>query len=378
GDDKSSNDLKLLNELRQIVNSVQTFDDPNLCENFLENNVNDNEIIFLILYDKFVEKMVPHIHQLTSIDSIYVYCKYINQYDLWSNKYFKLKGHFFTEIYKLCYQLKQDIRHCQNDLISIDILNKTLTIDKLNNLEPDFMYSRLLKEILINIKYDEYNKKEFIQYCYLHLNILNIDQINIIKEFENDYEKHSPIWWYTRQSFIYEILNKALRTQNIDVLIKMGFFIKDLHHQIQHLYNLQEHCSMIVYRGQGIKNDQFENLCKYKGGLISFNTFLSTSLDKNVSLKFARHAIKKPGLRGIIFCMEIDPKKMNLLNPYASLNNLSYFKNEEKEILFSTHTVFRIVDIQQIKDENKIWQIYLKLTKNQDDIQLEQLRFPCA
>ena len=45
----------------------------------------------------------------------------------------------------------------------------------------------------------------------------------------------------------------------------------------------------------------------------------------------------------------------------------------KKEILFSTHTVFRIEDIRQLKDENKIWEIYLKLTTNQDDVQLEQL-----
>ncbi|CAF3252958.1 unnamed protein product, partial [Rotaria sp. Silwood2] len=64
--------------------------------------------------------------------------------------------------------------------------------------------------------------------------------------------------------------------------------------------------------------------------------FLSTSLDKDISLEFARHAIDKLGLRGVIFRMKIDPKKDNLSNPCASL-------------------------------------IYLKLTTNQDDIQLEQL-----
>jgi tetratricopeptide (TPR) repeat protein len=168
-------------------------------------------------------------------------------------------------------------------------------------------------------------------------------------------------------------MNKALRTENIDILIKMGFFIRDLHRQIENLYSLQEHSSMIVYRGQGMTNHQFEKLCQYKGGLISFQNFLSTSLDKQVSLEFARRAIEKPGLRGIVFRMKIDPKLMNLSNPYASLNKLSYFQNREKEILFSTHTVFRIENIRPIKDENKIWQVNLRLTTNQDDVQLQQL-----
>ena len=143
-------------------------------------------------------------------------------------------------------------------------------------------------------------------------------------------KKHSPIWWYTRECFVYEMINKALRTENIDILIKMAFFIRDLHRQIERLYSTQEHCSMIVYRGQGMTTNQFEKLYNCKGGLISFQNFLSTTRDKQISLNFARRAIEKPGLRGIIFRMKIDPKLLNCSSPYASLNKLSYFKKCEK------------------------------------------------
>jgi tetratricopeptide (TPR) repeat protein len=366
--DANSDDKSVKHELRQIVNSVRTFSNPNHCEEFLRNDINDKQKIFLIVSDTFSEIFVPSIHDLSPIDSIYVFCQNINQYKFWSNKYSKLKGNIFEERSELCNKLKQDIHQCQNDLIRIDITN-----DQLNKLEPDFMYSQLLKEALINIEYDQNCKKEFFDYFIQQTNILNTNQMNIIKEFQNDYDKYSPIWWYTRECFIYEMLNKALRTENIHILIKIGFFIRDLHQQIQNLYLSQEHNSIIVYRGQGMTNNKFEKLCQCQGGLISFQNFLSTSLDKQISLKFARRAIEKPGLRGIIFRMEIDPKLINLSSPYASLNKLSYFKNREKEILFSTHTVFRIEHIRQIKDENKIWQVYLKLTTNQDDVQLQQL-----
>ncbi|CAF4525121.1 unnamed protein product [Rotaria sp. Silwood2] len=43
---KSSNGFQFSNKLRQMVNSVQTYDDSNICEEFLKNNVNDNKIIF--------------------------------------------------------------------------------------------------------------------------------------------------------------------------------------------------------------------------------------------------------------------------------------------------------------------------------------------
>ena len=350
---------------RQLVDSIQTFSNENLCEHYLKNEINDKQRVFLIISDRFAEEFLPRIHHLSPIESIYLFSPNENRYEFLSIKYSKLNENIFSKISELNQKLKQDLDHCQNDLIKID-----LTHDQSNKLEPSFMYSQLLKETLINIEYDQNSKKSFVDYCLQHS---YPDQIEIIQEFADDYEKHSPIWWYTRECFVYEKMNKAFRTQNIEVLIQMGFFIRDLHREIEKLYSTQEHSSMVVYRGQGMTNNLYEKLCHCKGGLISFQSFLSTSREKHVSLNFARRAVQKPGLRGIIYRMKIDPNLMNRSSPYASINNFSYFQNSENEILFSTHTVFRIGDIRPIKGEKKIWQVNLRLTTNEDDEQLQQL-----
>ncbi|CAF0907271.1 unnamed protein product [Adineta ricciae] len=351
----SDRTFKLLPNLQQILPSIRTFNNVTHCEVFLRNEVHNNQIVFLIVSDTFAEDFLPHIRDLSYINSIYI----LGRSDAKSGE------KIFSDISELCRQLKEDVRDCQNDLTPIHLLNN---IQRDNKLEPSFMYSRLLKETLINIEYDENAKKDFVEYCRMQFN-----QLPVLDDFERDYEKHSPIWWYTRDCFVYEMLNKALRTGDIDILIKMAFFIRDLHQQIQSLYVSQDHYSMTVYRGQGTSISQFESLCQCKGGLISFPNFLSTSLDKEVSLDFARRAIMKPGLRGILFRMKIDRKYSDSSNPYGSINKLSYFKGQEKEILFSTHTVFRLEDVRPMKDEPKIWQIDLKLTTNEDDVQLEQL-----
>ncbi|CAF0921532.1 unnamed protein product [Adineta steineri] len=368
--EKSDHNLKFLSELRQIHNSIRTFNDVNICEEFLRSKVNENEIIFLIVSGTIGKLFVPRIHELISIDSIYIFCCNTNHHELWSNKYSKSKGKVFSEIFQLCQKLKQDIQHSQNNLIPIQIINNE---EQLNHLEPNFMYSQLLKETLINIEYDENAKKDFIQFSRSQIDNLETDEMDIIEDIENNYEKYTPIWWYTRDCFIHKILNKALRTENIDILIKMAFFIRDLHQQIEQLYISQKHDSFIVYRGQGMTICQFEKISNCKSKLISFQNFLSTSRNKQISLNFARNAIQKPGIRGIIFHMKIDSTIVNISSPYASINGLGYFDNKEEEILFSTHTVFRIENIQQIKNENNIWQIDLQLTTNQDDIQLEKL-----
>jgi hypothetical protein len=44
-----------------------------------------------------------------------------------------------------------------------------------------------------------------------------------------------------------------------------------------------------VYRGQGLSQRDFDRLMKTKSGLLSFISFLLTSRNNQVSLRFARH-----------------------------------------------------------------------------------------
>ncbi|CAF5151822.1 unnamed protein product, partial [Rotaria sp. Silwood1] len=62
-----------------------------------------------------------------------------------------------------------------------------------------------------------------------------------------------------------------------------------------------------VFRGQGLSMEDFENMKKTKGGLMSFNNFLSTSRNREISFKnFARPAALNTNSVGILFIMNID------------------------------------------------------------------------
>jgi hypothetical protein len=69
-----------------------------------------------------------------------------------------------------------------------------------------------------------------------------------------------------------------------------------------------ESTSFIVYRGQGLPQTDFDQLIKNKGGLLSFNNFLSTRKNCGVSLKFAYRTIKVSILIGILFIITIDDR----------------------------------------------------------------------
>jgi tetratricopeptide (TPR) repeat protein len=151
--------------------------------------------------------------------------------------------------------------------------------------------------------------------------------------------------------------------------LKWAFFIGDLHRQIEQLHNdpLNEHhtsATFKVFRGQGLIKTDFEQMSKTKGGLMSFNNFLSTSTDRDTSLNFGRRALLNPDMVGILFVMTIDPSQST--TPFASIKGISYFSDED-EILFSMHTVFRIRDIKQMGENQRLFQVDLTLTSDNDE-----------
>jgi hypothetical protein len=230
------------------------------------------------------------------------------------------------------------------------------------------MHAQILKEIILESKQDDTAKKEFVDFCCAHY-AENDAQSKKIHDFERLYECHSPIWWYTKELFVYSILNKALSTQEIDTIIKMGFFVQDSHQQIEQIHSKARQTSkMIIYRGQGASYDEFEKMKKSDGGLLSFNNFLSTSIDRDISYAFAESAGDNRPSTEIVYHIEIDPLVSTV--PFASSDNISHHGNVEKEFLFSMHTVFRIGGITKMKD--RLWQVNLTLTKD-NDRQLKQL-----
>ncbi len=91
-------------------------------------------------------------------------------------------------------------------------------------------------------------------------------ELRNIYEFENNYSSEKALWWYTRESFFYKTLNKALRTQNIH----LRSYINDIYDQLEKNYS---NSALKVYRFQLISKDEFNHLLKNLGQFISINSF---------------------------------------------------------------------------------------------------------
>jgi len=367
-DQVNSSDFRnTIRQLKQVVNTINIFTDSVQCINFITDIKEEN--IFMIISGSLGEIVIPTIHNMPQIDSIYVFCRNELKHKQWAQKWLKIRG-VYTKIAPICEELKQAACLYDQNIISISFIstNEELSNQNLNQINQSFMYTQILKEILLTIEFDNQSIKDFLIYCREQF-VDNPIELENINKLEQEYDKDKSIWWYTYECFLYSMLNRALRMMEVDTIIKMGFFIRNLHENIQRLHAEQysgyrKWYSYTVFRGQGLSKTDFEKLKQTKGGLLSFNSFLSTSKKQNVALNFARRSIVNSDLIGVLFVMTIDPTLSS--TPFASIKNVSYYQTE-REILFSMHSVFRINSIKQIDhDNNRLWQVELTLTSDDD------------
>jgi Tfp pilus assembly protein PilF len=353
-------------QLRRAVHNINRFTDGDQCIQFLETV--DQEKACMIISGSLGQHIVPRVHSMSQVDSIFIFCSNKKRYEQWAKQWPKIKG-VFTDIAPICEALKQAAQQCERNATSISFMatGGDNTKKKLDQLDPSFMYTQILKEILLAISFEQKHLTEFIDYC---RDVLaeNPAELKNVDELRRLYRNQTPIWWYTYECFLYPMLNRALRLMNLDLIIKMGFFIGDLHRHIEQLHQEQfighhSRKTFTVYRGQGISKTDFEKMTEIKGGLLSFNCFVSTSKDRAVSLDFACGAVTNPDLVGILFIMTIDPAQST--TPFASITDVSYF-NKEDEVLFAMNTVFRIRDIKPMDRNHRLFVVELTLTSDND------------
>jgi tetratricopeptide (TPR) repeat protein len=347
--------------------SIRSIHSPMLM-NVLILSMGSKTRLFLISSGAFGETTVPTVHDKPHVSTIYIFCGNKTRHEKWAQQWPKVKG-VFTDIKPICEALKQAAQDCDQNMVSISFVksNDGTSKENLDQLDQSFMYTQILKEILLTIDFEQKHVDEFLIHCREQL-VGNTIELKNVDKLGKEYSQHHPIWWYTYDCFLYSMLNRALRMMEVDHIIKMGFFVRDLHHHIATLHSEQfsgqNHSnSFTVYRGQGLSQTDFEQLMNTQGGLLSFNNFLSTSKNRNVSLEFTRRTIISSSLIGVLFVMKIDPSIP--ATPFADIRDVSAYQTEE-EILFSMHSIFRIGQAKQIEKNNRLWQVDLTLTSDND------------
>lgn len=76
-------------ELRKSIDRLKTFTDHNQCERYIRSVPVNNQII-LVVSGHLGQVIVPRIHSLQQISSIYIYCMDKAKHEQWSKQYEKV------------------------------------------------------------------------------------------------------------------------------------------------------------------------------------------------------------------------------------------------------------------------------------------------
>lgn len=372
-DMKNKDCQKTITELQRISNFLTLLKDLQACRQFL--NEPREERLVLVISGSLFQQLEPFIGHYSRLYAIYIFCGRPDQHS-WATKCNRVKC-ISKNIREICNLIvantveserDMDAVECDEDLTPTGILSPNFSSSQeLQQLNASFVYSQLIKEIIMDSHDDLSSIKDFILYC-LDKYRGDEKQRPFIDEFEKEYKKHSPIWWYTRRSFAYRIMHDSFRRFDIEVVYLMAFFIKDIQKQIDTMHsNAQMKAEpFVVYHGQAMLNEYFENVEQSKSGFIAFNTFVLTTKRKHTAEQFAERSRDQIGKTAILFEIEYNPVETSV--SFASLDGVNYH-NTKSGIIFSMHTVFRIIHIEG--EHNNVRHIKLESVKDNDEQLIE-------
>ena len=219
-------------QLREVVNTVNTFVDVDQC---IDSITNMPEMVFIIMSKEFSEVVVSIISDMSQVQDVYIFCESISPQENWLKECPKVSG-IHADIKSMCDEIKKAVQDYDHNTVLINFIkNSGIAKQNLDTLDCSFMYTQMLKRILLTLDFNEEHTKEFISYCREQFNG-NFHELQKIDRIEKEYSSQKAIQWYTYQSFLYPMVNRGLRMMEVALIVKMGFFIRDLHNHINTLY----------------------------------------------------------------------------------------------------------------------------------------------
>jgi hypothetical protein len=370
--------LHTQNYLRTFVKDIEIFDNAVNTIEYIQ-WIAPGKKIFLIISGLLAESVLSQTHNDSQLKAVYIFCLNEEKHTLLMNQYAKIRG-IFLDKFKLFRQMMEDVLQFDEKAFSMHIfaqkhaggteisMRDYIFDDKIT---PNWV--ELFCFVLLYLPLDRKQaKQDMLTECRKYYRG-NEAEAKKIDEFERQNGTENVIHWYTRDSFVYRLINKALRTLNIDIIFKFRFFIIELYRQLK-FYHTDYIQSLLfnptcarkidtVYRGQLMSSDELEKLKNNVGEIISTSSFLSTTEDKKMAEIFIDGA---PFSESALFEINIPDSyyeqigdSLSYTRPFFKVDSLSHFTGEN-EIIFSIGTVFRIRSVK----EDSHWRICLELDEH--------------
>ncbi|CAF3411572.1 unnamed protein product [Rotaria sp. Silwood2] len=361
---KSKEDIKTkTEELRVINDRINIFSDLEECIKFIKSI--RNEKIFLITSGAQAPEILSQILDLSQVDSVFIFCMIKDRHEYLLTKYNKIVG-IYTKFDELCKSIEEefDIFNKRIDAFSCFEKGEQSTKD-LSKESATFLWYQLFNYAIARLPRNQQAKEQMIQLCKDYYG-RNREEMKNIEEFQQKYRSEDAIYWYSKKSFLYKIVNKVLRTGSIELIHAFRFFIADLSENLQRQHEkifLSKEKVLSLYRGAALDIKEFNRLKQSQGKLISTNGYLSTSREESQAREYASKSTKRNDVVRVLFHIEIDIEKTDKTIIFADIAELSD-SPKEAEVLFDINACFEIKSFQ----EDKSFQIIKMKLSNEGQI----------
>jgi tetratricopeptide (TPR) repeat protein len=378
--------LKTKNLLLQICKDCLFYENCDLFFNDINQRKFANKKALLIVSGSFVN-IISTYNVRNNISAAIIFCRYRYNYE-------HLRDTFIVDICTDRKSLKNSITYEMSSLKLNLFENQPLkSVQSLteNNINNGVYYKYLLFiELLKQMPQTDQAKETMLKKSedYYRTQEASLKQID---EFRQSYTFDKALRWYTRDTFVYRLVNLAFRTEDITLWYIFRFYITDLCRQLEKIYREQEenfgHRRLILYRGQSrISTKELEDIKSSIGGLVATTGFFSTSFDEEVAGKFVLGASTTHDYAPVFFEIVVDTNNTKNLIFADVFKSLSAQKESntlvagEREILFNIGSVFKITNVYYHTNKS-LWYITMEgtdegtsLVKNQIKLIIEKFQ----
>jgi tetratricopeptide (TPR) repeat protein len=342
--------------LLELNPAAQFYSNLDRCVDLIK-SIKDEQI-FLIVSGAFARPVLSQIHHHRSVVAIFIFCANRQHHESLIHEFNKIVE-ILPDQESLLKSIREKMNIVEKQTLAFNLFDqKQKGLKDLSKESASFLLHQMLIYVLRQMSQDEQSKKEMLDMCRDYYE-KNKHELKKIKEFEENYSHEKAIEWYTDKCFLYKLLNKALRTEDIELLYSFRFFIIDLCAAIENeSHNLKDKGILTLYRGTQIPMEELQKLKENVGKIIPTNGFVSTSRNMNVSLEFAHPDFIRIGFEFVLFEIQADPSLKTVI--FADVKNKSRIEGEE-EVLFNLNSLFKIHSINFDLTLN-LWKVQLSAT----------------
>ena len=237
-----------------------------------------------------------------------------------------------------------------------------------------YSFLDVIFKLIDKIPNEKQAKDDLIQYSYYYIDTYETkkeEQKNILKllidEMENGKINENSVKWYTKECFIYRMINTCLRKMDYIEIFHIRYFVFHLRNNLKELSKTNK--TKKLFRGTKVPTDEIEKMKNFIGQPFQLNGFISTSGDITVAKGFMNaQKLNENQFSRVLF--EIDAEEEEMTN-FSCIRDFSAFPKED-EHLININIFLKIKKIEENTNEvPKFYHFYLQFS-NESELKVQQ------